>query len=154
MEKWGKKDARFGWIEFVEDFDVARALLETVEGWARSKGMEGLVGPLEFTDLDREGMLVEGFQELSTLATIYNHPYYPEYLARLGYVKEVDWVEYEVRTPRRSRKKPTGCRSSSASATASGSIRGNPRRISWIGTPGRSSTSSTRPMPSFTEPSS
>ncbi len=99
MEKWGKKDARFGWIEFVEDFDVARALLETVEGWARSKGMEGLVGPLGFTDLDREGMLVEGFQELSTLATIYNHPYYPEYLARLGYVKEVDWVEYEVRTP-------------------------------------------------------
>ena len=99
VEKWGKKDARFGWIDFIEDFEVARALLETVEDWARSKGMEGLVGPLGFTDLDREGMLVEGFQELSTLATIYNHPYYPEYLARLGYKKEVDWVEYEVKTP-------------------------------------------------------
>ncbi len=100
MEKWGNKDARFGWIDFIEDFDVARALVETVEDWARSKGMQGLVGPLGFTDLDREGMLVEGFTELSTLATIYNHPYYPEYLSRLGYAKEVDWVEYEVKTPK------------------------------------------------------
>jgi hypothetical protein len=100
MEKWGNKDARFGWIEFIEDFEVAKALVETVEGWARAKGMKGLVGPLGFTDLDREGMLVEGFRELGTLATIYNHPYYPEYLSRLGYVKEVDWVEYEVKSPK------------------------------------------------------
>ncbi len=100
MEKWGNKDARFGWIDFVEDFEVAKALVGTVEDWARSKGMQGLVGPLGFTDLDREGMLVEGFGELATLATIYNHPYYPEYLSRLGYAKEVDWVEYEVKTPK------------------------------------------------------
>lgn len=100
MEKWGNKDARFGWIDFIEDFEVAKALVGTVEAWARSKGMEGLVGPLGFTDLDREGMLVEGFGELGTLATIYNHPYYPEYLSRLGYAKEVDWVEYEVKTPK------------------------------------------------------
>ncbi|HOX13430.1 MAG TPA: hypothetical protein P5313_16215 [Spirochaetia bacterium] len=100
MEKWGNKDARFGWIDFIEDFEVAKALVGTVEAWARSKGMEGLAGPLGFTDLDREGMLVEGFGELGTLATIYNHPYYPEYLSRLGYAKEVDWVEYEVKTPK------------------------------------------------------
>ena len=99
-EKWNTKHARFGWIDFIEDFEVAEALVETVESWARSKGMDGLVGPMGFTDLDREGMLVEGFQELGTLATIYNHPYYPEYLTRLGYEKEVDWVEYEVKTPK------------------------------------------------------
>ena len=100
MAKWGNKDARFGWIDFIEDIEVAKALLGAVEDWARSKGMEALVGPMGFTDLDREGMLVEGFEELGTFAMIYNHPYYPEYLGRLGYVKEVDWVEYEVKTPK------------------------------------------------------
>lgn len=99
MEKWGNKNARFGWIDFIEDFEVAKALVETAETWARSKGMEALVGPMGFTDLDREGMLVEGFQELGTFAMIYNHPYYPQYLERLGYVKEVDWLEFEVKTP-------------------------------------------------------
>lgn len=99
-EKWGTRHARFGWIDFVEDFEVAKSLIETVEAWARGKGMDGLVGPMGFTDLDREGMLVEGFRELGTMATIYNHPYYPEYLARLGYEKEVDWVEFEVKTPK------------------------------------------------------
>ena len=99
MSKWGDKKARFGWIDFIEDFEVAKALITTVENWARSKGMEALVGPLGFADVDREGMLLEGFQELSTYAMIYNHPYYPEYLERLGYGKEVDWLEYEVRPP-------------------------------------------------------
>lgn len=99
IEKWGHKYARFGWIDFIEDFEVAKALVETVESWARSKGMEGVHGPLGFTDLDREGLLVEGFQERSTFATIYNFPYYPEYLERLGYAKDIDWVEFMVQTP-------------------------------------------------------
>jgi GNAT superfamily N-acetyltransferase len=99
MDKWGNKNARFGWIDFIEDFEVAKALVTTVEDWARSKGMEALVGPLGFTDLDREGMLVEGFNELSTYAMIYNHPYYPQYIERLGYGKDVDWLEYEVKVP-------------------------------------------------------
>ncbi|MDX9784672.1 MAG: hypothetical protein RBT72_07975 [Spirochaetia bacterium] len=99
VEKWGKKLARFGWIDFIEDFEVASALVKTVEDWARAKGMEGLHGPWGFTDLDREGMLVEGFGEQATFATIYNHPYYPVFMERLGYTKEVDWVEFRVTTP-------------------------------------------------------
>jgi GNAT superfamily N-acetyltransferase len=99
VEKWGNKYARFGWIDFVEDFDVAKALIQTVEEWARSKGMEGVHGPLGFTDLDREGLLVEGFEERATFATIYNFPYYPVYLEKLGYSKDIDWVEFIVKTP-------------------------------------------------------
>jgi hypothetical protein len=100
VEKWGKKRARFGWIDFVEDFEVAAALLKTAEDWARSKGLEGLCGPLGFTDLDREGMLIEGFGRLGTYATNYNKPYYPRFLERLGYVKDVDWVEFRIKTPK------------------------------------------------------
>ena len=99
IEKWGNKYARFGWIDFVEDFAVAEALVKTVEDWAKSKGMEGVHGPLGFTDLDREGMLVEGFGERATFATIYNHPYYSQYMERLGYAKDIDWVEFLVETP-------------------------------------------------------
>jgi hypothetical protein len=99
IEKWGKKYARFGWIDFVEDFEVASALVRTVEDWAKSKGMEGIQGPLGFTDLDKEGMLIEGFDRLGTYATGYNRPYYPEYIARLGYAKDVDWIEFRVTTP-------------------------------------------------------
>ena len=99
VEKWGKKYARFGWIDFIEDFEVAKALVTTVEAWARDKGMEGVHGPLGFTDLDREGMLVEGFGERATFATIYNHPYYPVYMEKLGYAKDVDWIEFLVQTP-------------------------------------------------------
>ncbi|TXT49262.1 MAG: hypothetical protein FD137_725 [Spirochaetes bacterium] len=99
IEKWSHRYARFGWIDFIEDFEVAKALVGVVENWARSKGMEAVHGPLGFTDLDREGLLVEGFQERSTFATIYNFPYYPEYLERLGYAKDIDWVEFLVQTP-------------------------------------------------------
>ena len=100
IEKWGNKYARFGWIDFVEDIEVARTLLGAVEDWARERGMDGLHGPLGFTDLDREGMLVEGFDRRATMITIYNHPYYPEYLERLGYAKDCDWVEYLIRIPK------------------------------------------------------
>jgi len=99
IEKWGNRYARFGWIDFVDDREVVTALLSAVERWAVELGMTGIHGPLGFTDMDHEGMLVEGFDELGTLAAIYNHPYYPGHLESLGYVKDVDWVEFEVQVP-------------------------------------------------------
>lgn len=93
------QNARFGFIDFIDDLEVSAALLEAVENWAREKGMKKLIGPLGFTDLDHEGMLVEGFQELSTMATIYNNAYYPQHLEKLGYKKESDWVEFIIDVP-------------------------------------------------------
>lgn len=95
----GTANARFGFIDFIDDLEVTEALMKSVEDWARSKGMNKLIGPLGFTDLDHEGMLVEGFDELSTMATIYNHPYYPQHLERLGYKKESDWLEFCMEVP-------------------------------------------------------
>jgi GNAT superfamily N-acetyltransferase len=99
IEKWKNRYARFGWIDFVDDESVCRALVRTVEDWARQSGLTAVHGPLGFTDLDREGMLVEGFQELGTLATIYNHPYYPKHLEACGYRKDTDWVEFLAQNP-------------------------------------------------------
>lgn len=99
VEKWERRWARFGWIDFVDDREVSAALLRAAEAWAREQGMEGLQGPMGFTDLDKEGMLVEGFDELGTLPMIYNHAYYPEHLEALGYRKDVDWLEFQVFTP-------------------------------------------------------
>jgi GNAT superfamily N-acetyltransferase len=96
IEKWNQPYLRFGWLDFVDDRQVSGALMNTVENWAREEGMTAVHGPLGFTDLDREGMLVEGFDELGTFATIYNYPYYPQHLEALGYCKDTDWVEYEI----------------------------------------------------------
>ncbi|MDE7179911.1 MAG: N-acetyltransferase [Muribaculaceae bacterium] len=93
------KNARFGFLDFTDDHEVSAALFGAVEKWARSKGMNKLIGPLGFTDLDHEGMLVDGFNELSTMATIYNYPYYPEHMERLGFKKESDWVEFLMEVP-------------------------------------------------------
>lgn len=98
-ERSGDKTARFGFIDFVDDPEVSDALMKAVEGWARGKGMDKVIGPLGFTDLDHEGMLVDGFEELSTMATIYNYPYYPEHMERLGYKKESDWMEFLMEVP-------------------------------------------------------
>lgn len=98
-EKSHEKTARFGFIDFVDDHEVSAELMKAVEKWARQKGMNRLIGPLGFTDLDHEGMLVEGFDELSTMATIYNYPYYPSHLEKLGYKKESDWVEFLMEVP-------------------------------------------------------
>lgn len=98
-EGHGKATARFGFVDFIDDPMVSEALMNAVEDWARAKGMKKIIGPLGFTDLDHEGMLVEGFQELSTMATIYNYPYYPQHLERLGYEKESDWVEFMMDVP-------------------------------------------------------
>lgn len=104
-KKFGKKLMRFGWLDFIEDPEVAKALMGAVEGWAKELGMVGVHGPLGFTDLDREGMLVEGFEDIATMATNYNYPYYPKYLESLGYAKEWDWLEYVMTLPDKSPEK-------------------------------------------------
>ena len=98
-EKWDRRDVRFGWIDFVDDEEVSSALLRTVEQWGKERGMTHIVGPLGFTDFDAEGMLVDGFDQLGTMATTYNYPYYSVHMERLGYAKEVDWVEYKIFIP-------------------------------------------------------
>ena len=105
IEKWGQPYARFGWIDFIDDPDICKALLSAVEGWARSQGLEAVHGPLGFTDMDREAMLVEGFDELSTLATFYNYPYYAAHMQAAGYAKDIDWVEFELRIPQKPDEK-------------------------------------------------
>ena len=97
---WGLKAVRFGWIDFVDDEEVSRLLIEAVEKWGRQKGMTEIQGPLGFTDFDAEGMLIEGFEELSTMATIYNYPYYPKHIEKLGFEKDADWIEMLIKVPR------------------------------------------------------
>ncbi len=98
-ETWNKKEVRFGWIDFIDDIEVSEALLNTVARWGKERGMEAMVGPLGFTDMDAEGMLIEGFDQLSTMSTIYNFPYYPQHLEKLGFEKEADWVEFKLTVP-------------------------------------------------------
>lgn len=98
-EKHGRATARFGFIDFIDDAEVSEALIKKVEDWAREKGMNKIIGPMGFTDMDHEGMLIDGFEELGTMATIYNYPYYPKHLERLGYQKEADWVEFLMDVP-------------------------------------------------------
>lgn len=93
------KICRFGFMDFVDDMEVSRALFNAAEDWGRRKGMNRMVGPLGFTDMDREGLLVEGFEELSTMATNYNYPYYAGHVEAAGYVKESDWVEFLLQVP-------------------------------------------------------
>ncbi len=99
MEKWGQPYMRFSRIDFVDDPEVSAALLGAVEGWARAEGLKAVHGPLGFSNMDHSGMLVHGFNELATNATIYNHAYYPQHLETLGYGKEKDWVEFELYMP-------------------------------------------------------
>lgn len=98
-EAWKVRQVRFGWIDFIDDIEVSSALLEAVTAFGRSRGMTQVAGPLGFTDFDPEGMLVEGFDRLSTMAMIYNHPYYPKHMEALGYMKETDWMEFRIRIP-------------------------------------------------------
>lgn len=93
------KICRFGFMDFVDDVEVSRALFDAAEDWGRRKGMNKMVGPLGFTDMDREGLLVEGFEELSTMATNYNYPYYAGHVEAAGYAKESDWVEFLLQVP-------------------------------------------------------
>lgn len=107
-EKWKKKDVRFGWIDFIDDMEVSRALFQAVEEYGRQKGMEAAVGPLGFTDMDPEGMLTWGFDRLGTMATSYNYAYYPRHMEQLGgWVKDNDYVEYYLEVPEKAPEKYT-----------------------------------------------
>lgn len=98
-ERTGKKEMRFGFVDFIDDEEVVDALFDAVSQWGRTQGMTEIVGPMGFTDMDHEGMLIEGFDQIGTMATIYNYPYYPGHMERRGMVKEVDWVEYLIPIP-------------------------------------------------------
>ena len=100
-ERWKVNQVRFGWFDFIDDMEVSTALLDAVAAFGKARGMDQIVGPLGFTDFDPEGMLVEGFDRISTMALIYNHPYYPEHLKKLGFGKETGWVEYRITIPER-----------------------------------------------------
>ncbi len=100
-KRWDRKTVRFGWVDFVDDLDVSEALFKAVEEYGRSKGMTEVVGPLGFTDFDPEGMLIEGFDQLGTFATIYNYPYYSKHMEQLeGWVKDNDYVEFKLLVPK------------------------------------------------------
>lgn len=98
-EIWKHKEVRFGWIDFIDDPEVSAALLDKVAEFGRQRGMDTISGPLGFTDFDPEGMLVEGYEYINTMALIYNYPYYPVHMENMGYKKEVDWVEYKIYMP-------------------------------------------------------
>ena len=100
-KQWDRPAVRFGWLDMIDDAEVLRALLTAVEDYGRQKGMKEIIGPLGFTDMDPEGMLTKGFEELGTMATEYNHPYYPQLMEQMeGYEKDNDYVEYKVFVPK------------------------------------------------------
>jgi GNAT superfamily N-acetyltransferase len=99
-ETWNQKYARFSFFDFINDEEVSKALFETVEKWAVEKGMNGIHGPLGFTDFDHEGLLVWGFDQMGTMVAAYSFPYYPEHLAKLGYEKDQDWQEFHIQIPK------------------------------------------------------
>lgn len=99
-EIWKQKYARFSFVDFIDDADVANKLFGTAESWARHKGMEHIHGPMGFTDLDHEGLLIEGYDRISTMLTSYSYPYYKTHIERMGYVKDQDWNEYLIPIPK------------------------------------------------------
>ena len=99
IERWEKKWARFCWFDFIDDEEVSKQLLRSVETWARNKGMDGITGPMGFSTFERQGIVVKGFDDLPTFSSVYNYPYYPEHLEKHGYAKQVDYVEYLVKVP-------------------------------------------------------
>ena len=98
-EKWKQKRVRFGWVDFIDDKEVSAALFSAVEDFGRRNGMTEMVGPLGFTDMDPEGMLTWGFDQLGTQATIYNYPYYPSHMEQMGWGKDADYVEFKIQVP-------------------------------------------------------
>ena len=98
-EKWGTRAVRFGFIDFIDDPEVSAALIQAVEDWGRQRGMDTIQGPMGIFDFDKEGMLVEDFDQPNSMITIYNYPYYPNHLERLGFAKAVDWLQVRVDIP-------------------------------------------------------
>lgn len=101
IEIWNRRIGRFGWIDFIDDLNVSGLLFETYEDWLKENRIYESHGPMGFTDLDPEGMLIEGFNELGTLPMIYNYDYYPKHMEKLGYRKDIDWIEFEVKVPQK-----------------------------------------------------
>jgi GNAT superfamily N-acetyltransferase len=99
-ETWNQQYARFGFVDFIDDEEVSSALFKAVENWAIAKGMQGIHGPLGFTDLDHEGLLVWGFDRLATMATAYSFPYYKMHIEKMGYAKDQDWKEFLITIPK------------------------------------------------------
>ena len=97
---WKQKNVRFGWMDFVDECDVSRALLDAVRQWGKERGMKGMNGPVGFTDWDHQGVLLEGFNYLAPLASLYNYPYYAEHLKKYGLKKENDWIEFRITPPK------------------------------------------------------
>ena len=95
-EKWGVKKVRFGWIDFIDDQEVSFALLDAVAKWGKEKGMDCLNGPVGFTDFDHQGLLIEGYDYLAPMASLYNYPYYVRHMEAYGLEKEADWIEYQI----------------------------------------------------------
>ena len=98
-ERTSRRDVRFGFMDFVDDKEVVDALFDAVRHWGRERGMTGIIGPMGFTDMDHEGMLIEGFDQEGTMATIYNYPYYKDHMERMGFVKDADWIEFRMTVP-------------------------------------------------------
>lgn len=98
-ERTGRRDMRFGFLNFIDDTEVVDSLFEAAKAWGRERGMTSMVGPLGFTDMDHEGMLIDGYDQLGTMATIYNYPYYSAHMERMGFAKDADWVEFRIRIP-------------------------------------------------------
>ena len=95
-ERYGTKRARFGWFDTINDKNVAKLLIETAENWAKAKGMTEIHGPLYYNTLGKQGMLVEGFENIPPFNCLYNYPYYNDLIIGLGFVKECDWVQYKM----------------------------------------------------------
>ena len=98
-KKWGTNAIRFTRFDFIDDYEVSKALFEQVVNWGKENNLSTIMGPIGFTDMDHEGMLVEGFDELNMSITFYNHPYYLNHMTKLGLVKDIDWVEYQLKVP-------------------------------------------------------
>ena len=98
-EKWNYKHVRFGWFDFIDDQEVSKALLDVVVAWGKARGMDALNGPVGFTDFDHEGLLLEGYEYLAPMASLYNYPYYVKHIEAYGLVKEADWIELQVYPP-------------------------------------------------------
>ena len=100
-DRTGSHDLRFGFMDFIDDDEVVDALFNELMRWGKSQGLNSIVGPMGFSDMDHEGMLTYGFDELGTMATIYNYPYYPRHMERLGFRSDAEWVEYRMTVPDR-----------------------------------------------------
>lgn len=104
-ERWNQKQIRVTRIDFIDDLEVSGALFGAVEGWAKELGLTESHGPLGFTDLDKEGLLIEGFDRMGLAVTLYNYDYYPKHFETHGYTKDVDWLEYRITVPKKGDKR-------------------------------------------------